>query len=85
MWGWKHPDLPSVLYPNAQLEPNLVLHVCSTSHAQEISMHCLKKKNNPQNQTPNHCTFSVLLPANNNIVTQLCIIEFANVLLVIAL
>lgn len=48
MWGWKHPDLPSVLYPNAQLEPNLVLHVCSTSHAQEISMHCLKKKTTPK-------------------------------------
>lgn len=58
------PDLSSVLYPDAQLELNLVLHVCSTSQAPEISMHCLKK--NP-NTTPNHCIFSILLPANNNL------------------
>lgn len=36
------PNLPSFFYPHAQLELNLVLHVRSTFHALEISMHCLK-------------------------------------------
>lgn len=57
-------DLPSVLYPSAQLELNLVLHVCNTSRAPEISMHGLKNKQNKPQTTahfPSYCQQIILL------------------------